>query len=49
MSEIGIIIKGPDGVRETIDGLLLLTLTLATINTVLSRLRQPSSMRSLSV
>jgi len=38
--EIGIILKGLDGVLETIGGLLLLVVTPATINSLLSRLTQ---------
>jgi len=38
--EIGIILKGLDGVLETIGGLLLLVVTPATINALLSRLTQ---------
>jgi len=38
--EIGIILKGLDGVLETIGGLLLLALTPATINNVMSGLTQ---------
>ena len=38
--EIGIILKGLDGVLETIGGLLLLALTPATINNVVSGLTQ---------
>ena len=38
--EIGIILKGLDGVLETIGGLLLLAVTPATINDVVSRLTQ---------
>ena len=38
--EIGIILKGLDGILETIGGLLLLAVTPATINTVVSRLTQ---------
>jgi len=38
--EIGIILKGLDGVLETIGGLLLLALTPATINHLVSRLTQ---------
>jgi uncharacterized membrane protein len=38
--EIGIILKGLDGVLETIGGLLLLTITPATINRLVSRLTQ---------
>ncbi|NMM24347.1 MAG: DUF2127 domain-containing protein [Phycicoccus sp.] len=38
--EIGIILKGLDGVLETVGGLLLLALTPATINNVLSGLTQ---------
>lgn len=38
--EVGIILKGVDGVLETIGGLLLLALTPATINTIVSGLTQ---------
>jgi len=38
--EIGIILKGLDGVLETIGGVLLLVVTPATINSLLSRLTQ---------
>ena len=38
--EIGIILKGLDGVLETIGGLLLLAVTPATINTLASQLTQ---------
>jgi uncharacterized membrane protein len=38
--EIGIILKGLDGILETIGGVLLLAVTPATINTVVSRLTQ---------
>ncbi len=38
--EVGIILKGLDGVLETLGGLLLLAVTPATINTVVSRLTQ---------
>ena len=38
--EIGIILKGLDGILETIGGLLLLAVTPATINTLAARLTQ---------
>ena len=38
--EIGIILKGLDGILETIGGLLLLAVTPATINTLVSRVTQ---------
>jgi hypothetical protein len=40
--ETGIILKGLDGVLETIGGVLLLAVTPTTINTVVSGLTQPA-------